>query len=154
MMLDEVQRRFGQGSRVIDTLPGSVSGTGQSVDVFNANRKPVRVPRGLALEWTLVESVADVRQPKAADGAAGDGISGCCKDAVDDFVGLSDVDEVGCSLNLVEVERDLAGDGAVEAGLEKRRPTLLELVGTAAVAFANSGNTRIDALKSSEIVFY
>jgi len=145
MVLDEVQSRFGQRSRVIDTLAGSV---GESVDFFGTNRKPVRVSGGLALERPLVEGVTDVGQAEAADGAAGDGVSGGRENAVDDLVGLADVDEVRCSLDLVEVEWNLAGNGAVESGLEERGPSLLELVGTAAIVFANSGNSRIDALKN------
>ena len=83
-----------------------------------------------------------------ADGAAGDGVLGGREDAVDDLVGLADVDEVRRALDLVEVERDLAGNGAVEPGLQEGRPAVVELVRAAAVVLADPRDARVDALKT------
>ena len=53
-------------------------------------------------------------------------------------------------LDLVEVEGDVAGDGAVEPGLEEGGPSLLELVRAAAVVLADSGHSGINSLWTDE----
>ena len=146
VLLDEVELRFGQGGGIIDALAGTISC--QAVDVLDAYRKPVRISCRLTLEGALVERVPNVRQAEAANGTSGDGVFRCREHAVNDFVRLADVDEVRSALDLVEVERHLAGNGAVESGLQKGRPAILKLVRTTAVVFADSGNTGVDALKN------
>ena len=52
-----------------------------------------------------------------------------------------DVDDVGDGLEDVEVEVRVSGDGAVEAGLEKGRPLLLQhALGPAAVVLTHPGH--------------
>ena len=51
-------------------------------------------------------------------------------------------------LDLVEVEGDVSGDGAVEPGLEEGGPAVLVLVGAAAVAFADAGHAGVHALET------
>ncbi len=56
-------------------------------------------------------------------------------------------------LYLVEVERHLPWDRAVEPGLGERRPPLLELaVGAAAVALAHTGHAGVDGLYTGKQV--
>ena len=132
----------------------SGAGSRQAVDLFHTDWKPVGVGIGLALEGSFVKSVADVRKPETANGTSGDGISGCGENSVNDLVGLSNVNEVRCSLDFVKVEGDLARDGAVEPGLEECGPAMLELVRASPIALANSGNPGIDALWRIKICYY
>ena len=48
--------------------------------------------------------------------------------------------------NFVKVKRIISRDGAVETRLEKRRPAVAEFVRTAAIRFANAGDSRIHRL--------
>jgi hypothetical protein len=47
---------------------------------------------------------------------------------------------------VVEVERIVPGDGAVEAGLEVGRPAVLELLGATFVVLADPRHARVHAL--------
>lgn len=48
--------------------------------------------------------------------------------------------------DLIEVEREVAGDGAIEARLEVGCPLVAELLGSALVMSAHSGNTGVHGL--------
>lgn len=66
----------------------------------------------------------------------------------------ADVDDVSHSLQDVEVEVRVAGDGAVESGLEEGGPLLLQDTGRAAsVVLANPGHTRKHHLPDTASVF-
>ena len=47
---------------------------------------------------------------------------------------------------LIEVEREVAGDRAVESGLEVGSPLVLELVRSALIVAANTCNTGVEGL--------
>ena len=65
------------------------------------------------------------------------------KDPIDNSV----VGLVTGALDLVEVERHLAGDGAVEPGLQVARPVVLEPLGAALVVFADAGYPGVNSLE-------
>ena len=142
--LDEVEARFRQSVRVVVAKPGP-----GLRDLRPGGREPVGVDRLLVLEGPVFEGGEHVRELEAADGAAGDGVVGRREDAVKDLLVLGRAavdrlgafDEPGRRLDLVEVERDLARDGAVEPGLEEGRPLVVELVRAALVVLANASDS-------------
>ena len=152
MTLDEVEARFRKCVRVVVAKPGPGLG-----DLRPGRGKPVRVDRLLVLEGPVLEGGEHVRELEAADGAAGDGVVCRREDAVKDLLvlgrpainRLGAFDEAGRRLDLVEVERNLARDGAVEPGLEEGGPLVVELVSAALVVLAHASDSRIDALKET-----
>lgn len=55
-------------------------------------------------------------------------------------------------LNLVEVERELARDAAVDAGLQVGGPVLVQNVLATGVLFADAGNPRVDRLAAVDVL--
>ena len=107
------------------------------------HREPVGVGAGLALEGALVEGVPDVAEPEGADCAPGDGVVGSREDAVDEFVSVAHVHHLaGRRLDLQKFEGHVAGDGAIEARLQERRPLVLEFVRAARVVLAHACHAR------------
>lgn len=62
-------------------------------------------------------------------------------------VNQSFVRQIGHALDLVEVERIVAGQGAVQTGLDERGPVVSQHGFPAHVVFAHSGDPRVHPLK-------
>lgn len=56
------------------------------------------------------------------------------------------------ALDFVEVERELAGDRAVQSGFQVRRPVLAEDVLAARVFLAHAGDSRVHALPAVDVL--
>lgn len=52
---------------------------------------------------------------------------------------------------LVKVEREIAGDGAIETRLEERRPPVTETVRSTSVVFTDSRHARVDGLRTRKL---
>lgn len=52
---------------------------------------------------------------------------------------------------LVKVEREVAGDGAIETRLEERRPPVTETVRSTPVVFTDSRHARVNGLRTREL---
>lgn len=53
--------------------------------------------------------------------------------------------------DLVEIERKVSGDGAIQTGLEERRPPIAEAVWPATIVFAHASHSRIHSLRETQM---
>lgn len=104
---------------------------------------PVGVAVLLSLKTTQ-ESCLNIIKVKCAHGRSRDRVVGRLKDRVDHAAALLGADDLGGGLELVKVERIVAGNRTVEAGLDERRPPIVELVRSTLVILADTGHARVD----------
>ena len=86
----------------------------------------------LAFKRTRVKSPGDKVKIKTTNGTSGNRVVGSGEDGIDRVVGV----RLEHGLDLVEVERDVARNRAVETGFEEGCPVVAEIV-----VFANSGDS-------------
>ena len=111
------------------------------VRVVSSDRAPGRVRLGLLLEGT-VQRVLNGAHVEAAHGGACDAVLRSRERGVNHRLRLDEVHR----LDLVEVERVVARNGAVEPGLQEGRPVFLQDPTSAAVVFADASDPGVDGL--------
>ena len=101
---------------------------------------------------TLTEALQDVAEFEGANRAARDRVLRGGENSVDHPVTSGQISGVGRPLDLVEVEGELSGDGAVEPGLDEGRPPVLVALGTPGVILAHPGHPGVDRLPAVDVL--
>ena len=117
------------------------------VRVVGSDRAPGGVGLGLLLEGS-VERVLNGAHVEAADGRTRDAVLRSRKRRVHHRLRLDEVDR----LDLVEVERIVARNGAVQPGLQEGGPVVLEDQIPAAVVLADASDSGVDGLAAVDVL--
>ena len=105
--------------------------------------QPVLAGRSLLFELSL-ESCSNIAQSEGTNGRAADGVGSSSEDAIHDvlhLVTIASSDQARDVLDLIKVERIVAGNRAVEPRLEERGPLGVKAPGSPEIILANSSNS-------------